>query len=119
MNNENTLEFVPSEDGKYVLKNKTMDPNLFTQKIDQLEKVCKDIYSVSSVDILKKGKIEGEDVLFVDEQRVRNVVKALVLTPSLNVNVIVTKRNNETRTFTSKDFSQNISQSNANKPVGR
>ena len=119
MNRESTLEFIPYEEGKYVLKNKTMDTALFVEKIKQLEKVCNEIYTVSSENILKVGNIDNEAVLFVDEQRVRNIVKALVLTPSSNISVVVTKRNNETRTFTSKDFGQNISQSNTSNPMKR
>lgn len=111
MNNDNLLELVPYDNDEhlnYMLKNQTMKPSLFNEKILQLEKVCKDHYGVSYNQVLKTDNINGEDVLLVGERFVGGVVKAFVLTPSMNVSVAVTKRNNETRTFTAKDFSQNI-----------
>lgn len=112
MNNDNLLELVPYENDEhlnYMLKNQTMNPSLFNEKITQLEKVCKDHYGVSYNQVLRTDNINNENVLLVGERFVSGVIKAFVLTPSMNVSIVVTKKNNETRTFTSKDFSQNIS----------
>lgn len=111
MNTDNLLELVPynnDEQLNYVLRNKTMDPALFKEKITQLEQVCKDHYGVSYNQILKVDNINGEWCLLVGERFVSGVVKAFVLTPSGNVAVNVTKKNGEEKTFTAKDFSQNI-----------
>ena len=112
MNNDSLLKLVPydyDEHLNYMLKNQTMKPSLFKEKIMQLEKVCKDHYGVSQDEVLKTDNINGENVLLISERFVSGVVKAFVLSPSINVSVDVTKRNGETRVFTAKDFSQNIS----------
>lgn len=111
MNNENLLELIPYDNDvnlNYMLKNQTMNPSLFNEKITQLEKVCKDHYGVSYSQVLKTDNVNGENVLLVGERFVSGVVKAFVLSPSMNISVTVTKKNSETKTFTAKDFSQNI-----------
>ena len=95
MNNVNTLNLKIYKDEWFALENNTMDPSLFKQLVNSIEKIFVEEYKIEGAKAhVNKIEKDGKIVLFINQRKVPNIVKSLVQNPGKDIEIVLTGKNN-------------------------
>ena len=96
MSKINKLNTTIYKNGWFALENDNMDPALFSNLVNTIEKIFVNEYNAEGAKAhVNKIEKDGKLVLFINQKKVPNIIKSLVQHPEHEIQISLTGMNNK------------------------